>query len=113
MDFNAISIVEFGNVDSLQGFLWENAIEHQLFRDTFLAQGIEVPAFPIAEANTDNLDDWLLAHQVEHQAFAQLLNLDNPFNMLDVDWNVEDDFYDWIASHLYIHEQIAAALSLQ
>jgi len=32
--------------------------------------------------------------------------------MLDVDWNVEDDFYDWIASHLYIHEQIASALNI-
>jgi hypothetical protein len=32
--------------------------------------------------------------------------------MLDVDWNVEEDFYDWLASHLYIHEQIAQALNL-
>jgi hypothetical protein len=53
-----------------------------------------------------------LPHQVEHQAFAALLELNNPFNLLDTDWNVEDDFYDWIASHLYIHQQIAASLGL-
>ena len=112
MDFQTLSTVEFGNVDSLGDFLFVNGQQHQLFRDTFLAQGITVPAFPISEANPDNLDDWLLAHQVEHQAFANLLSLNNPFNMLDVDWNVEEDFYDWLASHLYIHQQIAAALNL-
>jgi len=74
--------------------------------------GVSVPAFPITDADTDNLDDWLLAHQVEHQSFAGLLGLNNPFNMLDVDFNNESDFYDWLASHLYIHQQIAASLNL-
>jgi hypothetical protein len=32
--------------------------------------------------------------------------------MLDVDFNNESDFYDWLASHLYTHEQIAASLGL-
>jgi hypothetical protein len=64
------------------------------------------------EANPDNLDDWLMVHQVEHQAFANILNLNNPFNLLDSDWNKEDDFYDWIANHYYIHEQIVAALNI-
>ena len=26
--------------------------------------------------------------------------------------NDEEDFYDWIASHLYIHQQIASALGI-
>jgi len=112
MDFQTLSTVEFGNVESLNDFLFVNGQQHLLFRDTFLAKGITVPAFPISDANPNNLDDWLLAHQVEHQAFANLLNLNNPFNMLDVDFNVQEDFYDWLASHLYIHQQIAAALNL-
>jgi hypothetical protein len=53
-----------------------------------------------------------LAHQVEHQSFAGYLDLNNPFNLLDVDWNKEEAFYDWIANHYYIHVQIAAALNL-
>ena len=112
MDFDTLSTVEYGNLDSLKDFLFVNAQQLQVFRETFLDQGILVPAFPIAEADTDFLDDWLLAHQVEHQSFANLLELSNPFNMLDVDWNVENDFYDWIASHLYIHQQIAGTLGL-
>jgi hypothetical protein len=32
--------------------------------------------------------------------------------LLDVDWNKEEAFYDWIANHYYIHVQIAAALNL-
>lgn len=112
MNFDTLSIVKFGDVDSLGEFLFENGIQHKLFQETFMDQGISVPIYPIIDANTDNLDDWLLAHQVEHQAFSGLLGLNNPFNMLDVDFNNESDFYDWIASHLYIHEQIAAALNL-
>ena len=112
MNFDTLSIVKFGDVDSLGEFLFENGTQHKLFQETFMDQGISVPIYPITDANTDNLDDWLLAHQVEHQAFAGLLGLNNPFNMLDVDFNNESDFYDWIASHLYIHEQIAAALNL-
>ena len=112
MDFETLSIVKFGDKDSLGEFLFVNGQQHQLFRDTFFDAGIAVPAYPIADADTDNLDDWLLAHQVEHQSFAGLLGLNNPFNMLDVDFNNESDFYDWIASHLYIHQQIAASLNL-
>ena len=32
--------------------------------------------------------------------------------LLDVDFENESDFYDWLASHLYIHQQIAATLGL-
>ena len=109
---DTLSIVEYGNNDSLGEFLFENGLQHKLFQEVFMDSGISVPIYPIIAAQTDNLDDWLLAHQVEHQAFASLLGLNNPFNMLDVDFNNESDFYDWIASHLYIHEQIAASLGL-
>jgi len=112
MNMNTLSIVEYGNNDSLGEFLFENGLQHKLFQEVFMDSGISVPIYPITDAQTDNLDDWLLAHQVEHQAFASLLGLNNPFNMLDVDFNNESDFYDWVASHLYIHEQIAANLNL-
>ena len=112
MNMAMLSAVEFGDVDSLGEFLFENGLQHQLFRDTFFSKGIQVPAYPITDANTDNLDDWLLSHQDEHQSFAALLGLNNPFNMLDVDFNVEADFYDWLANHQYIHQQIAAALNI-
>lgn len=112
MNMDTLSIVKYGDRDSLSEFLFENGLQHKLFYETFMDSGVSVPAYPLIDANVDNLDDWLLAHQVEHQAFAGLLGLNNPFNMLDVDFNDEDDFYDWIASHLYIHEQIASTLGL-
>lgn len=112
MNFEALSMVKFGDQDDLSVMLFENGLQHRLFRETFYAEGKEVPAFPITDADVNNLDDWLLAHQVEHQSFAGILNLNNPFNLLDVDWNNEGQFYDWLASHLYIHQQIAASLRL-
>lgn len=112
MDFETLSIVEFGDNDSLQEFLFANGLQHKVFQETLMDADISVPIYPLIDAETSNLDDWLLAHQVEHQAFAGLLGLNNPFNMLDVDFNNESDFYDWIASHLYIHQQIAESLGL-
>lgn len=112
MDFDTLSIVKFGDRDSLNEFLFVNGIQHQVFRETFFDQGLLVPAFPLIDADPDNLDDWLLAHQVEHQAFANFLDLDNPFDMLDVDWNDEGDFYDWLSSHLATHQAIATSLGL-
>ena len=112
MNMETLSIAKFGDVDSLGEFLFENGVQHKLFQQTLQRSGINVPIFPIIDADTNNLDDWLLAHQVEHQSFAKILNLNNPFNMLDVDFNNESDFYDWIASHLYIHQQIAAKLNV-
>jgi len=112
MNMDTLSIVKFGDKDSLGEFLFENGLQHKLFYETFMDQGVVVPAYPLIDANTDNLDDWLQSHQVEHQAFAGLLGLNNPFNLLDVDFNKEEDFYDWVANHLYIHEQIAVSLGL-
>ena len=112
MNMDTLSSVEYGNDDSLQEFLFENGLQHKLFQEVFMDGGVTVPIYPLIDAETDNLDDWLLAHQVEHQAFSSLLDLNNPFNMLDVDFNNESDFYDWLASHLYIHQQIASSLGL-
>jgi hypothetical protein len=67
-------------------------------------------AIRLIDADVEDLDDWLAIHQIEHQSFATILDLDNPFNLLDSDWNQEDDFYDWIQQHLLIHEQIARRL---
>ena len=92
--------------------LFENGLEHKLFWETFADNGFLLPAYPLIDVDIDNLDDWLQVHQVEHQAFASSLGLDNPFNLLDTDWNKESDFYDWLASHLYIHQLIASRLGL-
>ena len=112
MNFEALNAVKFGDRDSLGEFLFENGLEHRLFQQTFMDAGISVPIFPIMDADIDNLDDWLLAHQVEHQSYASLLGLENPFNLLDTDWNVENDFYDWLNQHYNIHVSIANTLGL-
>ena len=109
---DTLSIVKFGDKESLGEFLFENGVQHYLFWETLADTGYSYPKFPITDANIDNLDDWLLAHQVEHQALAGLLNLSNPFNMLDVNFQDESDFYDWLGTHYDIHVQIAATLGL-
>ena len=108
----SLSIVQFGDKEGLKEFLFENGTQHLLFWETLTDNGQTYAKFPLVDANVDNLDDWLLAHQQEHQALSAYLGLSNPFNMLDVDFNKETDFYDWIGTHLTIHELISSSLGL-
>lgn len=112
MNFDALGQVRFGDPDGLKEFLFENGVQHQAFAERLIDLGFSVPRYPLIDADIEDLDDWLQIHQIEHQAFATILDLDNPFNLLDTDWNEEDDFYDWINTHLLIHEQIARALGV-
>lgn len=112
MNMEALSYVKFGDKDGLGEMLFENGVQHQLFYEILADQGIAIQKYPLTDAETDNLDDWLLIHNQEHESLATQLGLDNPFQLLDSDWNVEDDFYDWIGVHQTIHQQIAAALGV-
>ena len=108
----ALSYVKFGDKDGLGEMLFENGVQHLLFYQILGDSGIAIPKYPLTDADPSQLDDWLFVHNQEHQALASILNLDNPFQLLDADWNVEDDFYDWIGVHQAIHQQIAAALGV-
>jgi len=112
MNMEALSYVKFGDVDGLGEFLFENGVQHQLFYEQLADRGILIQKYPVTDADTQNLDDWLFVHNQEHESLATVLGLDNPFQLLDADWNVEDDFYDWIGVHQTIHQQIAAALGV-
>lgn len=112
MNLADLEVVEFGNKESLHGFLFENGVQHQTFWNILTRQGFAIPKYPIIDADTDNLDDWLLVHDIEHQYFSQILGLNNPVNLIDTDWNVEIDFYDWVSTHYIIHNQIAQSLGL-
>ena len=112
MNMDSLSYVKFGDRDGLGEFLFENGVQHQVFYEILADKGIAIIKYPITDADTANLDDWLFVHNQEHEALATLLNLDNPFQLIDADWNVENDFYDWIGVHQTIHVQIAAALGV-
>jgi hypothetical protein len=112
MNMEALSYVKFGDKDGLGEMLFENGVQHLLFYQILADNGILIPKYPITDADPAQLDDWLFVHNQEHQSLASTLGLDNPFQLLDADWNVEDDFYDWIGVHQTIHQQIAGALGV-
>lgn len=105
-------MVRHGDVDSLKAFILENGIQHKTFAETLMDSGTVIARFPLMDADPNDLEDWLLAHQVEHQALSAVLNLSNPVNLMDTNWNDESSFYDWISTHLSLHEQILVALGL-
>jgi hypothetical protein len=112
MNMDDLSYVEFGDVDGLGVMLFENGVQHKLFYEQLADKGILIPQYPLIDADPDNLDDWLFVHNQEHERLASQLNLDNPFQLINADWQVEDDFYDWIGVHLSIHQQIVRVLGL-
>jgi len=112
MNMDDLSYVEFGDVDGLGVMLFENGVQHKLFYEQLADKGILIPQYPLIDADPDNLDDWLFVHNQEHERLANQLNLDNPFQLINADWQVEDDFYDWIGVHLSIHQQIVKVLGL-
>jgi hypothetical protein len=112
MDMDNLSYVEFGDVDGLGVMLFENGVQHKLFYEQLADKGILIPQYPIIDADPENLDDWLFVHNQEHERLANQLNLDNPFQLINADWQVENDFYDWIGVHLSIHQQIVKVLGL-
>ena len=112
MDMDNLSYVEFGDVDGLGVMLFENGVQHKLFYEQLADRGILIPQYPLIDADPDNLDDWLFVHNQEHERLASQLNLDNPFQLINADWQVENDFYDWIGVHLSIHQQIVKVLGL-
>jgi len=87
-------------------------LQHELFYQTLNSRGVATPFYPIEEIDPSNIDDWLLIHNQMHESLASILNLNNPFQLLDADFNVEDDFYDWLGVHQDIHQQIAQALGV-
>ena len=112
MNFDNLSYVKFGDKDGLGTFLFENAQQHKLFYETLMDAGFITPLYPVADMDFSNIDDWLYVHNQMHEQLSGTLNLDNPFQLLDSDWRVEDDFYDWIGVHQDIHIQIAQQLGL-
>ena len=57
MNMDTLSMVEFGNNESLGEFLFENGLQHKLFQEVFMDSGISVPIYPIIDAETSSLDD--------------------------------------------------------
>jgi len=112
MNMDALSMVKYGDIDSLQGFIFENGLQHKTFAEALMDKDVVIPRFPLSDANPNDLEDWLLAHQVEHQAMSAALQLSNPVNLMDTNWNDESSFYDWISTHLSLHEQILQSLGI-
>ena len=109
-NMDSLSSPIFGEAESLREFLFENGVQHQSFAERLQDLGYQIQRYPLIDADPEDLDDWLQVHQLEHQQFSTILNLNDPFNLLDLDFNQEDDFYDWVQKHLLIHEQIARTL---
>jgi len=112
MNMDSLSAVEFGDKDGLRVMLFENQMQHQLFFDVLADQNKLTTFYPLGDADFTDLDDWLLLHYNQHLSLAETLGTASPFELIDTDWNQEDDFNDWTQAHLLLHQELAATLGV-
>jgi len=112
MNMDSLAAVEFGDKDGLRVMLFENQMQHQLFYNVLADTGQLSTFYPLGDAEFTDLDDWILLHYQQHLSLSELLSTSSPFELIDTDWNQEDDFNDWVQAHLLLHQGIVAQLGL-
>ena len=50
-------MVKHGDIESLQGFIFENGIQHKTFAEALIDLGTVIPRFPLMDANPNDLED--------------------------------------------------------
>lgn len=58
------------------------------------------------------LIDWLQWHSSVHQAEFDALGFGDAPDLATVDFANETSFYDWLSVHMFVHDQVGAALGL-
>ena len=62
MNMDTLSIVKFGDTESLNEFMFENGLQHNLFRQIFMDAGVGTPAYPLMDLDLNNIDEIGRAH---------------------------------------------------
>lgn len=67
--------------------------------------------FQLSPINTDDFGLWLYNHQTMHSQINQVLGLTG-FNLLDLDWEDQDQLQDWLNQNGDEHQRICSALGI-
>lgn len=121
--------MSFGDAKALQDFAFVHRLSHaDNSKAIQLAGGPALPSATIdnhtamdawakAMAQIDlsaterlALSDWMQLHTNLHQAEFDALNLGESVDLSQADFSQDASFYDWMAAHAFVHDQIGNAL---
>jgi len=105
MNLTPFTQIPFGDKNSFFEFLGMHELAHNTIATK--ASNIKqlVPSVPLTGVPQDD-KDWLLTHYNLHQAIASAFRMSGVGDLSAVDLNNESQFYDWMAYHGALHEQI-------
>ena len=100
------------NDDEFQAFGFSNIASHRdINRVIFQTLGITVQEYPIYPINLQNPGQWAWQHQAMHnQAWAAVGG--SGYNLLNVDWEDQQNAEMWTALHSDEHNRLEALLGL-
>lgn len=67
--------------------------------------------FLLNPLDPNNLGFWLYQHQISHNQVNQALGTQG-YNLLELDWQDEDQFAEWLNQNGEEHQRISAALGI-
>ncbi len=116
------SQMTFGDVQGLRQWFLEHAIAHQNYaRNLALKYKADSPLFDLADQGcmadwgvamaqgkdgqiTQRITNWLLAHNAIHTTELTVTGAAQPIDLTQVDFRDQDQFYDWMANHILLHD---------
>lgn len=110
MNIDLQSQLTFGDKQSMLIFLGDHAFAHDTIADTIADADYPTVKFPLVEIG--NIADWIQYHAAEHDSINTALNIGSPPDLRDVNFDDEQQFYDWMLNHRLLHDVINSTLGI-
>ena len=113
MAFSAITTFVAGDMPGQSRWALEHYLEHEQFNGVLATSTVAIAAitsYPLQDMS--NIERWLAAHQRWHQAIWTAIGAGVGVNLAAVDWNKDNEVYDWQEIHASVHDDVRTALEL-
>jgi hypothetical protein len=111
MNLASIADAKMSDAEQARQLFDANFLLHETINNQLLSLGIVLPHFPLwVDESADQ--DWLEAHNREHQSWSAALNIGEIPSLDTVDFKDDVMANDWIQRHLQHHSIVASALGL-
>lgn len=108
MNLSPFIDVRFGDKEAFDQFIFMHLITHNNIAEYLADQSLKIDNYPMD--NLDQQKDWLLTHQLVHNAIDARLGLTAPADLELYDLREKDSFYDWATQHGQDHSRIFLAI---
>lgn len=107
-----LGAVDFDSEEAWGSFQLIHGISHQSIQGAMLKQGLIPFYLPLLEFPRDDNAQYLLDHYQVHLSTTRLLGLAGVPDLATVDFDSEDQFYNWLRLHAAVHAAENAALGI-